>query len=128
MGRDLGIVVPPPPKGEVSTKPGQLHLEDVVPQSSGAVRTEFLSLLSYRPDELILVLDGGLTDEDREAIIASHGCLVRERLWSSSYDAPMYILNIPDDKTELEMLKLFNGLVETRMVEVAIMNSFDPIE
>jgi hypothetical protein len=114
--------------GPLADPPDTLVLEGIVPQTIGALRTEFLSLLSYLPDELILVLDGGLTEEERETIISSYGCLIRERLWSSNYNAPMYILNLPDDKTELEMLDLFKGLAQTLMVSLATPGPFGPLK
>jgi hypothetical protein len=103
--------------------PDTLVIRGIAPVPGAAVRTEFVDLLSYFPDEIVLVLSSEMTEEERLDLMSSMGCSVLKSIWSSRFNAPMYIVDIPDNRTELEMVRLFAAMVEVQLVEVAIVGS-----
>lgn len=106
-----------------NVSPDTLAIKSIAPVAGTAVRTEFIELLSYVPDEIVLVLSSEMTEEERLDLIRSMGCSVLRSVWSSTYNAPMYVIDIPDDRTELEMVRLFAAMEEVQFVHVGTVAS-----
>jgi len=106
-----------------NVSPDTLAIRGITPVPGAAVRTEFVELLSYFPDEIVLVLSSEMTEEERLDLISSMGCSVLKRIWSSTHNAPMYVIDIPDDRTELEMVRLFAVMEEVQFVHVGTVGS-----